>query len=156
MSVSELLQVPYVQGTNLNVESISVGNGTPISNFTEATISTDMYFDSAGNSHLGPTGPMVFTEISDKIFVSLPDAFTGSTGATAGAIIVTTAVPTQFRPTTATAYGSAVLVTNGLAPNGGCVCSVSTAGVMSFKTNPGVVLTGTCVVLPQMVSYTAN
>lgn len=164
MSVAELKRIPPVQGTNLSIQSIRVqGTGsntsyqTPLSNFYENSFSTDFYFSntatgpSGGVTHLGPTGTITCTAISDKMFINIP-GFSGSTGATASYLISSLPLPTGFVPSSR-AFSSCAIVANGSSYDDG-ICSIETSGnILVFPRQGGTSLIGQCVVPKQTISY---
>jgi len=155
-----------VQGSNPCVQSLLLGGNppssdypsasfqTPLSNFFEADLDTAL-FVSPANISFGATGTMSFTALSNKVFVNIPSA--GYSGGGTGTSLKTSElIPEQFRPAHFTAYGSCIIVVNGLAPDVG-IFSVTVDGSLSFTTRPGASgIFGNSSILPQTLEYNLN
>lgn len=159
MSVYELYQTPPIRGTNLSVESISLGpTGTAFNYYNTNSFTTDFgfYSGTAGAPvSLGTgtgTGTISVTAIGDKYFMNLP-LYEGIVGVTAAFLISTQTLATGFRPTDEVS-SSAIIRSNASGYDVG-ICSIETDGHIRFYQRQGNFNTfiGRCDIESQTICY---
>lgn len=142
MSISELFQVPPIQGTNLSVESIQLaGSGglspSPITTFTQFDLQGQFYIDDP-NVKLGPTGFISGTILNNNMMLILPGQ-TGTTGGTGTSIFFNAVMPTQYRPSV-DVEGPCLLASDGFAvtsPGAAVLILGSSTGIITIKPTNG-------------------
>lgn len=153
MSAHNLYSSPPAQGTNLSVQSITLGGVTgtssfqsPIPSFMSSTFETAFYIDSPSQP-MGPTGTITLNALNGDVSMSLPSAgFLG--GGTGSSMVSTAFIPVQFRPTHAS-YGLIGISVNGQPPSQGRF-TIGTNGLITLNI---AALTGTNAIVPCTVTY---